>query len=90
MTCSACCRRAPAVRGREAVVAAYATQFRDNATQSYDFEGLTATGGRAGRASSSYRVRRAGRSSIEGAIVLGVVRDRGVSRIAFIAVTPRD
>ncbi len=77
------------VRGREAVVVAYATQFRDNATQSYDFEGLTATGGRAGRASSSYRVRRAGGSSIEGSIVLGVVRDHGITRIALVAVTPR-
>jgi serine/threonine-protein kinase len=77
------------VRGREAVVGAYAAQFRDNATQSYDLDGLTTTGGRAGRASSSYRVRRAGGASIEGAIVLGVVRDRGITRIALIAVTPR-
>jgi serine/threonine-protein kinase len=77
------------VRGREAVVAAYTTQFRDNATQSYDLEELTASGGRAGRAQASYRVRRAGGSSIEGSIVLGIVRDRGVTRIALIAVTPR-
>ena len=61
----------------------------DNATQSYELENLTASGGRAGRASGDYRVRRAGRSSIEGSIVLGVERDRGVTRIALIAVTPR-
>ena len=77
------------VRGRDAVAAAYRTQFRDNATQSYELENLTASGGRAGRASGDYRVRRAGRSSIEGSIVLGVERDRGVTRIALIAVTPR-
>jgi serine/threonine-protein kinase len=77
------------VRGRDAVVAAYHTQFRDNATQSYELENLTTSGGRAGRASGDYRVRRAGRSSIEGSIVLGVERDSGVTRIALIAVTPR-
>jgi serine/threonine-protein kinase len=77
-----------AVRGRSAVVREYETQFRDNATQSYDLENLAVSGGRAGRASARYRVRRAGGSSISGTIVLGVVRDRGASRIAQIAVTP--
>jgi serine/threonine-protein kinase len=77
------------VRGRQAVVTQYETQFRENATQSYELENLQASGGLAGRASGDYRVRRAAGSSIEGRIVLGVVRDRGRTRIALIAVTPR-
>ena len=76
-------------RGRREVVRQYATQFRDNATQSYDLENLTVRGGRAGRASGEYRVRRAGGESIGGRIVLGVVRDRGRTLIALIAVTPQ-
>ncbi len=75
-------------RGRGEVVRQYATQFRDNATQSYDLEDLTVRGGRAGRASGEYRVRRAGGESIGGRIVLGVVRDRGRTLIALITVTP--
>lgn len=78
-----------AVRGRQAVVTQYETQFRENATQSYELEDLEVSGGLAGRASGDYRVRRTAGSSIEGKIVLGVVRDRGRTRIALIAVTPR-
>jgi ketosteroid isomerase-like protein len=77
------------LRGRGAVAGAYESQFRENATQSYELENVTARGGRTGRASADYRVRRAGESSIEGRIVLGVVRDRGATRIALITVTPR-
>ncbi|HEV2059327.1 MAG TPA: nuclear transport factor 2 family protein, partial [Solirubrobacteraceae bacterium] len=77
------------VRGRHAVVALYEAQFRQNATESYELEDLEVTGGPAGRASGQYRVRRAAGSSIEGKIVLGVVRDRGRTRIALIAITPR-
>ena len=76
-------------RGRVAVVTEYEGQFRQNATQSYNLENLAVRGGRAGRASGDYRVRREGGASIEGRIVLGVVRDRGRTRIAFVAVTPR-
>ncbi len=47
------------------------------------------TGGRAGRAGGAYLVRRAGGESIRGRIVFGVVRDRGRTLIALIAVTPR-
>jgi ketosteroid isomerase-like protein len=79
----------PAVRGRAAVVRAYEDQFAANATQSYDLENVTVSGGRAGRVSADYRVRRAGGASIQGSIVLGVVRDRGRSQIALIAVSPR-
>ena len=77
------------VRGRRNVVTQYETQFRENATQSYELEDLEVTGGAAGRASGNYRVRRAAGSSIEGTIVLGVVRDKGRTRVALIAVTPR-
>jgi serine/threonine-protein kinase len=80
--------RGAAVRGRDAVVREYEAQFHDNATQSYDLENLAVSGGRTGRVSARYRVRRAGGSSIAGTIVLGVVRDRGRSQIALIAVTP--
>ena len=76
------------VRGRDAVATEYESQFRTNATRSYELEDLTVSGGRAGRASGGYRVRRDGRPSITGRIVLGVVRDRGRTRIALIAVTP--
>ncbi len=77
------------VRGRRAVVTQYETQFKENATRSYELEDLAATGGPAGRAAGNYRVRRQAGSSIEGKIVFGVVRDRGITRIALIAVTPR-
>ena len=67
------------VRGRKAVVTQYETQFRDNATQSYEIDNLDVRGGEVGRASGDYKVRRALRPSLEGRIVLSVVRDRGRS-----------
>jgi serine/threonine-protein kinase len=76
------------VRGRDAVATEYESQFRINATQSYELENLDVRGGRAGRASGDYRVRRSGRPSITGKIVLAVIRDRGRTRIALITVTP--
>jgi len=76
--------------GRDQVVAEYARQFEDNATERYELEDLEVLGGRAGRASGDYRVTRKGGEAIEGRIVLGVVRDlRARPRIALIAVTPR-
>jgi serine/threonine-protein kinase len=77
------------LRGRELVATEYERQFRQNATRSYDLEDLAVRGGRAGRASAGYRVRRAVGAPIAGRIVLGVLRDRGRPRIALIAVTPR-
>ena len=79
---------AGALRGRDAVATEYESQFRQNATRSYDLENLTVSGGRAGRASGTYRVRRANGTSFGGRIVFGVLRDRGSPRIALIAVTP--
>jgi len=76
------------VRGRDAVATAYESQFRENATESYELDDLELRGGRAGRASADYRVRRSDRPSITGSIVLGLVRDRGRTRIALITVTP--
>jgi hypothetical protein len=75
-------------QGRDQVVDQYARQF-DGRVQSYDLEDLEVRGGRAGRASGSYRVDRDGGDPYEGGIVFGVVRERGEPRIALIAATPR-
>ena len=76
--------------GRARIVAEYARQFEDNATERYELEDLQVQGGRAGRASGAYRVSRDGGEAIEGTIVLGVVRDRlARPRIGLIAVTPQ-
>ena len=75
-------------RGRKSVVNEYERQFRAQDTNGYELDDLEVSGGRAGRASGSYRVERKGRDAIEGRIVFGVVRDRGRPRIALIAVTP--
>ena len=79
---------AGSARGRNAVTTEYESQFRANATESYELGDLVVSGGRAGRASGAYRVRRAQRPSITGRIVLAVVRERGRTRIALITVTP--
>ncbi len=77
-------------RGAQAIAGEYAAQFRDNVTLGYELDGLDARGGRVGRASAAYRVRREDGDSLEGTIVLGVVRDgAGEPRIALLAVTPR-
>ena len=75
-------------QGREQVVDQYARQF-DGKVQGYDLEDLDIRGGRAGRASGSYRVDRDGGDPYQGRIVFGVVRERGQVRIALIAATPR-
>ena len=48
--------------------------------EGYELGDLAVQGGRAGRASASYRVERGDGDPIEGQIVLGVVRDRGEPR----------
>ena len=75
-------------QGREQVVDQYARQF-DGKVEGYDLADLEVRGGRAGRASGSYRVDRDGGDPYEGRIVFGVVRERGEPRIALIAATPR-
>ena len=75
-------------QGREQVVDQYARQF-DGKVEGYDLADLDVRGGRAGRASGSYRVDRDGGDPYEGHIVFGVVRERGQARIALIAATPR-
>jgi hypothetical protein len=75
-------------QGRDQVVDQYARQF-DGKVQGYDLADLEVRGGRAGRASGSYRVDRDGGDPYEGRIVFGVVRERGEARIALIAATPR-
>ncbi len=75
-------------QGRDQVVDQYARQF-DGKVEGYDLEDLEVRGGRAGRASGSYRVDRDGGDPYAGRIVFGVVRERGEPRIALIAATPR-
>ncbi len=75
-------------QGRDQVVDQYARQF-DGKVQGYGLDDLDVRGGRAGRASGSYRVDRDGGDPYEGQIVFGVVRERGEARIALIAATPR-
>src|SRR3954451_10887547 len=75
-------------RGRARVVREYQSQFRSQKTEGYSLDDLAIQGGRAGRASGSYKVDRKDKQSIEGRIVLGMVRDRGQPRIGLIALTP--
>jgi hypothetical protein len=75
-------------RGRSQVVAQYARQF-DGKVRGYSFGDLQIKGGRAGRASGSYRVDRADGPPIRGRIALGVVREGGEPRIRLIAATPQ-
>jgi len=73
--------------GRDAVVDQYTRQF-DGRVQGYELEDLAVEGGRAGRASGAYRVDRDGDDPFEGRTVFGVVRERGLPKIALIAATP--
>jgi hypothetical protein len=75
-------------RGRARVVREYESQFRSQETEGYSLDDLAIQGGRAGRASGTYKVERKDKQPIEGRIVLGMVRDRGQARIGLIAVTP--
>ena len=75
------------VEGREQVVDQYERQF-DGKVENYSLEDLEVEGGRAGRATGSYRVDRSEGDPYEGAITFGVVRERGEPRIKLIAATP--
>src|SRR4051812_5357218 len=68
-------------RGRAAVLATYEPQFRGNEISGYSVDDLDVSGGRAGRASGRYELRRAGRWPAAGRIVLGVRRERGKPKI---------
>jgi serine/threonine-protein kinase len=74
-------------RGREQVVGQYTRQF-DGKVGGYELADLEVSGGRAGRASGTYKVERDGGDPFEGRIVFGVVRERGEPRIKLIAATP--
>jgi serine/threonine-protein kinase len=74
--------------GRDQVVDQYQRQF-DGKVGGYDLNDLTVTGGRAGRASGTYKVERDGGDPYEGTIVFGVIRERGEPRIQLIAATPK-
>jgi serine/threonine-protein kinase len=75
-------------RGRKAVVAAYASQFKAMRIEAYDVSDLAITAGPAGRAAGTYVVRRRGADAFGGRFVLGVVKERGRVRIRLIAATP--
>jgi len=75
-------------RGRADVLTTYENQFRTNQISGYKITNVDASGGRAGRASGTYELRRAGRNTAGGRIVLGVRRERGKPKIALIAATP--
>jgi Protein kinase domain len=75
-------------RGRRAVLATYARQFRTSEITGYALEDLAVQGGRVGRASGRYTLERADRAPAGGRIVFGVVRERGRPRVALIAATP--
>ncbi len=74
--------------GRSAVTAEYRRQFASSDTTGFDLGDLQTHGGRAGRASASYRAAYRGVRDVTGTIVWTVIRDRGRPRIALIAATP--
>ena len=77
------------LHSRKAVVSEYEGQFATNATESYDLDGSTsAADPPAARAPTTASAVPA-TPSLQGHIVLDVVRDRGLARIALIAITPR-
>jgi ketosteroid isomerase-like protein len=71
--------------GRAAVLQAYRSQFEDSETRSFELRDLAATGGATGRATARFVATYAGEPDVTGAIVFGVLRDRGTPRIALIS-----
>ena len=71
--------------GRAAVLQAYRSQFEDSETRSFELRDLAATGGTTGRATARFVATYAGEPDVTGAIVFGVLRDRGTPRIALIS-----
>jgi serine/threonine-protein kinase len=71
--------------GRGDVVAAYRRQFADSDTRSFDVEDLEASGGATGRATGRYVATYRGEPDVTGTITFGMLRDRGVPRIALIS-----
>jgi len=74
--------------GRDEVVDQYERQF-DGKVGGYELEDLEVLDGPAGRASGTYHVERDGGDPYDGRIVFGVVRERGLPKIALIAATPK-
>ena len=71
--------------GRANVLRAYRRQFEDSETRSFELSELEVTGGAAGRATARFVATYAGEPDVTGAIVFGVLRDRGTPRIALIS-----
>jgi serine/threonine-protein kinase len=76
-------------RGRQAVVAAYRSQFRSQATRGYRLDRLKVEAGPVGRAEARFTVTRASRPPITGLVVIGVERRNGRPRIRLIATESR-
>jgi ketosteroid isomerase-like protein len=76
-------------KGRNAVVAAYRSQFRSQVTRAYRLDGLQVDSGTVGRAEARFTVERANRPPIAGQVVLGVERRNGRVRIRLIATESR-
>ncbi len=72
-------------QGRAEVMRAYRRQFEDAETRSFELRDLEATGGAAGRATARFVATYADEPDVTGAIVFGVLRDRGTPRIALIS-----
>jgi hypothetical protein len=72
-------------RGRKAVLAEYAAQFKQHDITAYDVSDLAVSAGDSGRAAGTYDVRGA---PFQGRFVLGVVKEHGRVRIRLIAATP--
>ena len=72
-------------QGRAEVLAAYRSQFRDSETRSFELSELSSEGGATGRATARFRATYEGEPDVSGAIVFGVLRDRGTPRIALIS-----
>jgi hypothetical protein len=76
-------------RGRQAVVAAYRSQFRSQVTRGYRLDGMKVEAGPVGRAEARFTVTRASRPPITGVVVIGVERRKGGPRIRLIATESR-
>ena len=74
--------------GRASVLATYRGQFRGNEISDYEISDVDASGGRSGRATGEYTLKRAGRDDTGGRLILGVKRERGRPKIALIAADP--
>ncbi|WP_157592686.1 serine/threonine-protein kinase [Solirubrobacter soli] len=74
--------------GRRTVVAAYESQFNDNAITGMELDGLSGEGGASGRATAKYKISYKGAKPTTGQMTWIVIRDKGRPRISLIAFRP--